>query len=184
MKIVCIAWGSLLWKPGALKLASAWQPGGPRMPLEFTRNSDDSDELALVIDESAALMPTCWAELATGELGSAVGELRQREKISTDHPEWVGIAFRAPNESGDARVSAWLATQAFDAAIWTALPPKYRGIDGCAPTVEEAVSLLAGMRGQRQKFAEDYIRQVPAAIRTAYRQRFEQELGWTAVSGC
>ncbi|MGG7605864.1 hypothetical protein [Massilia sp. BKSP1R2A-1] len=28
MNIVCIAWGSLLWKPGPLKLASGWHPAG------------------------------------------------------------------------------------------------------------------------------------------------------------
>jgi len=32
VKIVCIAWGSLLWEPGPLKLASGWQPGGPALP--------------------------------------------------------------------------------------------------------------------------------------------------------
>jgi len=71
MNIVCIAWGSLLWKPGALKLASGWHPGGPPMPLEFVRQSDDSPELALVLCESARLMPTYWAYLDTQDLTSA-----------------------------------------------------------------------------------------------------------------
>lgn len=49
MNIVCIAWGSLLWKPGPLKLASGWHPGGPRLPLGFLPVSDDSPEVALVL---------------------------------------------------------------------------------------------------------------------------------------
>lgn len=52
MKIVCIAWGSLIWEPGPLRVASTWRPDGPVLPLEFVRDSDDSDELILTV--------RCW----------------------------------------------------------------------------------------------------------------------------
>lgn len=63
LNIACIAWGSLLWEPAPLELASPWRPDGPLLPLEFVRDSDDSDELALVLHEPAPLQPTRWAWL-------------------------------------------------------------------------------------------------------------------------
>jgi hypothetical protein len=39
MNIACIDWGSLLWKPQPLKLASGWHRDGPLLPLEFVRHT-------------------------------------------------------------------------------------------------------------------------------------------------
>lgn len=39
MNIACIAWGSQLWKPHPLKLASGWHRDGPLLPLEFVRRT-------------------------------------------------------------------------------------------------------------------------------------------------
>jgi hypothetical protein len=50
MKVLVLAWGSLVWDPGALRLASNWMEGGPVLPIEFSRISDDG-RLTLVIDE-------------------------------------------------------------------------------------------------------------------------------------
>ena len=124
VKIACIAWGSLLWKPGPLKLASEWQPDGPLLPLEFVRDSDDSDQLALVLHEPAPLMPTYWAWLATENIASAREMLRQREKIRPQYPQWVGSI---PDPNGQPaqsaqRVAAWMRAIDIEAAVWTAAP--------------------------------------------------------------
>jgi len=179
MRIVCIAWGSLLWKTGPVKLASPWHAGGPVLPLEFARDSDDSDELALVLWEAAPLMPTFYAMLDTSNLATARAMLAQREKIDADHPEWIGSVPAIDGGPGDARIAAWLAEQRFDAVVWTALPPKFNGEEGRAPSADEAVAFLAALPPPVRAHAEDYVRQVPAAIRTRYRIRFEQALGWT-----
>lgn len=183
MKIACIGWGSLLWEPGALMLASGWQAGGPLLPLEFARDSDDSDELALVICDGAPLMPTFWASMAATDLDVALDQLRRREKICSEHPEWAASmpAVRS-GESDDPRMAVWLAGQPFDAVIWTALPPKFDNLGGRVPSVEQALALLSSLRGSAREHAEEYVRRIPAAIMTPYRARFEQELGWTAMS--
>lgn len=90
MNIVCIAWGSLLWKPGPLKLASGWHPGGPRLSLEFARVSDDSPEVALVLCEGARLQATYWAYIDTGDLVAARAMVGAREKITPARPDWIG----------------------------------------------------------------------------------------------
>ncbi|QBE66198.1 hypothetical protein [Pseudoduganella lutea] len=108
MNIVCIAWGSLLWKPGPLKLASGWHPGGPLLPLEYGRDSDDSDELALVLCPGQPLVPTYWAYLNAPDLDAARAMLAAREKIAPGHPEFIGSipavdSDSAPRMSRDMR---------------------------------------------------------------------------------
>ena len=182
MRIACLAWGSLLWKTGPLKLASGWKAGGPALPLEFARNSDDSDELAIVLRQGAPLMPTYFAILDTGDITAARAMLAAREKIDPDHPEWVGSIPAVEGGASDDRIAAWLAEQAFDAVVWTALPPKFANVEGQAPSPDEAVAFLSGLLGTTRANAEDYIRRVPADIRTAYRIRFEEDLGWTPLN--
>nr|WP_314538994.1 hypothetical protein [uncultured Massilia sp.] len=178
VKIACIAWGSLLWNPGPLKLASGWRPDGPLLPLEFVRDSDDSDELALVLHEPAPAMPTWWALLDTADLDAAREMLREREKIRPDYPQAVG-SIPNPHGSIDMRVSAWMADQGIDGAVWTALPAKFAKVSERAPSPHEAVAFLAGLQGQARTNAEQYVRKIPKEIDTLYRRVFEERLGWT-----
>lgn len=179
MQIACIAWGSLLWKPEPLKLLSPWHAGGPELPLEFARDSDDSDELAIVLCEGAALMPTFYGLLDAADVTEARAMLAEREKIHPEHPEWIGTMQATDGEAKDARIAAWLALHHFDAVVWTAVPPKFSDVEGRMPSADEAVAFLSSLSGTTRQSAEDYVRQVPATIRTAYRIRFERDLGWT-----
>jgi hypothetical protein len=178
VKIACIAWGSLIWEPRELKLASAWRPDGPLLPLEFVRDSDDSDELAIVMHEAAPPMPTYWALLDTGDLASAREMLRRREKIRPEYPQWVASI---PNPCGpeDARVADWLRARELDAAVWTALPAKFAKVSERAPSAHEALAFLAGLQGEQRQKAEEYVRKVPREISTLYRKLFEEKLGLT-----
>lgn len=162
-------------------LASGWQAGGPMLPLEFARDSDDSEELAIVIADGAALMPTYWALMETGNLEEAREQLRQREKVSVEHPEWIGSVPAMEGQQTDPRMASWLSHQPFDAVIWTALPPKFNGIEGRAPSAEEALTFLSLLTGPTRDKAEEYIRRIPADIMTPYRKRFEEALSWTAL---
>lgn len=178
MNIVCIAWGSLLWKPQGLKLASGWHPGGPPLPLEFARQSDDSPELALVLCERARLAPTYWAYLATDDLDAARAMLREREKITRERPEWIGSIPAVDGARADPRVDAWLRARRIDAAVWTAVPPKFDGQNGRVPSADEVVAWLDSCTGERRAAAEDYIRRTPVHIDTHCRRAIEARLGW------
>lgn len=180
MNIVCIAWGSLLWKPQPLKLASHWHPGGPPLPLEFARDSDDSAEVALVLCEGAAPMPTYWAYLATQDLATARAMLGAREKVTPARPDWIGSIPSMDGAQEDARIGTWLRAQGIDAAVWTALPPKFDGCAGRVPSGEEVVARLARLAPAERELAEEYVRRTPAHIDTAYRRLIEARLGWSA----
>lgn len=89
MKIVCLGWGSLVWKSGALPVAGEWQADGPELPIEFTRVSDGG-ELATAICINATPVPVLWATLATHSLSEACQALREREGIPEERVDGVG----------------------------------------------------------------------------------------------
>lgn len=74
MRIAILGWGSLIWHPRDLPISGDWQPGGPVLPIEFSRISDNglpapqstasrqAGRLTLVIDERhGADVPTRFA---------------------------------------------------------------------------------------------------------------------------
>jgi hypothetical protein len=44
MKIAILGWGSLLWDPADLQLATPFEPGGPSLPIEFCRVSKNDPD--------------------------------------------------------------------------------------------------------------------------------------------
>jgi len=138
-----------------LRLASDWRPDGPRLPLEFVRDSDDSDELALVLHAPAPPVPTRWALLDTADLADAREMLRAREKIRPAWPQWVG-SLPDPVPPGlpaatpaavVAGIAAWMRAHDVEAAVWTALPAKFAGVSERAPSAHEALAYLDGLAG-------------------------------------
>jgi hypothetical protein len=180
MHIAVIAWGSLLWKPGPLKLASGWHPGGPLLPLEFVRNSEDTPELALALHEGARLCPTYWAYLDARDVPSARAMLGAREKIDPAHPEWIGTmpAGQDMRSAVADRIEAWRRERSIDAVVWTAVPARFAGSEGRVPSAQEVLSWLATRTGDERAAAQYYIRRTPAHIDTHYRRLIEAVLGW------
>jgi hypothetical protein len=188
MKIACLAFGSLLWKPGAMQLASGWMPDGPPLPLEFARAADGG-ELAVVVCEPDAvpLQPTWWTRLAGGSLDVARESLREREQVDRSHPEWIGsVEAHVPARPSrryphDEAIAAWARRQGLDAVVWTALPPRIDGHEGRMPSAQEAVAHLERLTGDERAHARDYIRRVPRSIAPPYRIAIEARLGWLPV---
>src|SRR5947208_12948807 len=71
MKVIILAWGSLVWSPRALAITSGFEPNGPSLPLEFSRVSGDG-RLTLVIDERSGVpCKTYTAASSLAELETA-----------------------------------------------------------------------------------------------------------------
>ncbi len=81
MTIACLGWGSLVWAPRELPVASPWHSDGPRLPVEFARKSQDG-RITLVLVEGAATVPVLWCELQSSTPEDARLSLADREGIS------------------------------------------------------------------------------------------------------
>jgi len=126
MKIACLGWGSLIWNPEALPIQREWFKDGPFAPIEFTRQSTDG-RITLVIDTTAAPVRLLWAHMLSPDLDSARRALKNREEITAkDWESKIGSWQRG--ESGPAsmpELARWADAHGLDAAIWTALLPKF-----------------------------------------------------------
>jgi hypothetical protein len=116
--------------------------------------------------------------LATRDLDTARAMLGEREQIRPGYPECIGSIPPIDGVKPDPRIAAWMKGKGIDAVVWTALPAKFAGASGRAPTLEEAVAWLDSLQGAQRAKAEDYIRRTPAHIDTRYRRLIEQRLGW------
>jgi len=72
----------------------------------------------------------------------------------------------------------WAEARGLDAAIWTALGPKFNN-KNVSPSAEQVIAHLRGLTGSARDNAKRYIERTPRQIDTAYRRRIEAALGWS-----
>ena len=179
MDIACIAWGSLVWDPDNLPVQNGWFKDGPLLPVEFARQSCDG-RITLVITPEARRVGTLWALLSVGTPEEAEEALRVREKTIARH---IGSWCLSDSSAGtDESIVEWAERVEVDAAVWTALPPKFDGEER-TPSEEEVVRYLSRLEGEHKDDAEKYVRRAPPQIDTDYRRAIETTLGWTPVAG-
>ncbi len=178
MRIACLGWGSLMWKPGVLPAQLPWRHDGPALPIDFARVGDGG-ELAAVICPTAPFTKVMWTVLSTGSLAEAREFLRAREQIPSHQPWLVGDTVTCdPSQRFRAQIAKWARRRDIDAVVWTALPPRFDGDINRAPSEKEAVEYLAALPAGKAAHAELYIRSAPRFISTGIREAIEQQLGW------
>ena len=183
LKIACLGWGSLIWDPRELPIRRKWFEDGPFAPVEFTRQSSDG-RMTLVIDWKALPVRILWAHMLPGELTEAKEALCRREGIDVKN-----CSSRIGSwQSGEAvpadipGLAAWADVNGLDAAVWTALGPKFAEKDR-SPSMQEVVEYLRGLRGPTRDHAKQYIERAPHQIDTLYRREIESVLGWSFDDG-
>ena len=171
MKIAILGWGSLVWNPRDLPLASPWLQGGPELPIEFSRISSDG-RLTLVIDRVNGVgAASRFASSARGELELAVEDLRRREGPTRRENIGSVIAQSDPRSRDIAsQIAQWCGTAAFDAAVWTALGSNFREKRGTPFTVAAAMTYLAQLSGEQRTLAFEYINRAPVEVDTPLRR--------------
>lgn len=183
MKIACLGWGSLIWKPESLLIKREWFKDGPFLPIEFTRQSNDG-RLTLVINEKAKLVRTLWALMATEDLTTAKKSLQIREDIGDKSAVKYISSITIQEELKDLTalsIQNWAKSLYIDAVIWTSLPPKFGDENNKVVTIDEAIDYLRSRDVNTQQLAQEYIRKTPKQIDTDYRRKFETEFGWTPL---
>jgi hypothetical protein len=179
MKTVCLGWGSLVWNPGVLRCVGGWHADGPEHPLEFARTSQDG-RLALVLTAGAPPVPCLWTELEYTAPHHAQEALAGREGCTLPAIGlWPGDP--PPHNPGSDAIAAWAAARGVGAVVWTALKPKFEGVEGNAPTsAEAALTYLKQLDARRMAKAQEYVERAPVQVQTSFRALFELELGWRA----
>jgi hypothetical protein len=172
MQIACLGWGSLIWDPRELPVIGDWQTDGPLVPVEFLRQSSDG-RITLVLDEAATPLPSLWALLTTVSVEAAKAALQKREGT----PE-IGSWHGGTSPPLIPSLADWARRQRIDAIVWTALGFRSKGYAG-RRSADEVVEYLKTLQGDTRAKAETYVCRAPRQIATAYRRRFETDLGWT-----
>lgn len=182
--IACLGWGSLIWDPRDLPIFSAWKADGCALPVEFARQSANG-RITLVIAEDSEPIPVLWNVLDVDSLEQARQSLARREGITSCYADCAVGAWSSRFSSGhgeDRNIAAWAAALGVSAVVWTALSPRFAGRP-IKPSCDQVLTYLANLEGETRRLAEEYVRNAPAQIRTAYRQRIERELDWTTRHG-
>lgn len=178
MKIACLGWGSLIWKPESLLIQNKWFDDGVILPIEFSRQSDNG-RMTLIIDEKALPVRTLWALMTTEDLSEAIASLKEREGTAKKNIHSVQ-ATDSVAQGYRKSIVEWLISKQLEVAIWTGLSYSDH-TNNERPKIDYVVDHLRKLEHNRKKVAEEYIRRAPKQIDTKYRRRIESELGWTHI---
>ncbi len=187
MRVAILGWGSLVWKPGSLRLLdNAWHPDGPLLPIEFARISR-RNRLTLVLHEASQRnVRTLWAESEFRRFDPARKNLQDREECSLQSVGYVTAdSSRVSSLSNDLieRILNWGVVQGFDAVIWTELFSNFQEKENVPLTPPNALAYLRRIKQNgAAEAAEEYVRRAPAQVRTEIREHIETELGWLPPS--
>jgi len=190
MRIAIIAWGSLIWCPGSLRIRTRWRCHGPELPLEFSRIAADG-RLTLAIDPiNGTPCQTYWAESAHSDLDLAKANLQEREKCVTANVhsiEATGDAGDGANNSVHDSIRSWLASKApITAAVWTGLPSNWHepakrnreySVDDAVAYVRKCMNENGSSHDELKRLKE-YICNAPRQTQTAARAKIFRFTGW------
>ena len=184
-RIAILGWGSLLWdeRPEFDETHDDWQPGGPILPLEFSRVSESRKRaLTLVIDsENGTYCRVAYAMSKRRCPEHAIADLRRRE--DTDMKR-MGFWFadgssRCDPDVPDA-VVLWAKNKRLDVVVWTGLCSNFVKEVRKDFTVKTAIEHLQGLSPEGKSLAATYVWRAPSFIRTRLRLALETE-PWFAV---
>lgn len=183
MKIAILGWGSLIWDQRRLATIGEWNPGGPVLPIEFSRKSGDG-RLTLVVDPAnGEPVATRYIRSRFENLNDAIGNLREREhNPPRDRIGYVNLvahterAWARQNQPGACdTITAWAQANDWQAVIWTALLSNFEEEQHAPFTVPTATRYLNGLNGETRTRAFEYIRRAPAETVTPLRRALQAQ---------
>ena len=164
MKIIYLAWGSLLWNSKGLKLKEDWKKTNFKLPLNFSRISDNGKgRLTLVIDqENGNLNNVYYATTGYRDLNLAIMALKLREKTTKNHIGYLSLnqsKKRSKNLSGyqEEVIKDFLREKGYEAVVWTDLEKNFEKYEEKPFTKENAFLYLQSKKEKLYTQILEYI---------------------------
>jgi hypothetical protein len=180
-RIAILGWGSLIWDPGDLPNEGRWEKGGPELPIEFSRISDNG-RLTLVIDPiNGYSVGTRFVLSRRRHLDDAISDLARREGTKEKYIGFVDLQKR--DRRSDTKrtavepIETWAAGRGFDGVLWTDLPSNFKEQTGTNFSIKRAVEYLHRLPSSLARRAREYIAKAPPEIDTPVRKKL-RETGW------
>ncbi|MFI5352702.1 MAG: hypothetical protein ACHQZS_07040 [Candidatus Binatales bacterium] len=185
MRIAILGWGSLVWCPRQLQIDGGWIKDGPKLPIEFSRISEDKRLTAVIDDEKGEYVSVRFATSKCKTLDEAVNDLALREDpkllrrrnpslarfrlVAYVHVKTDGQKSTAfPGAAGIVR--QWALDHPYDAAIWTDLPSNFFGKRKEPFSVAGAIKHLDALSEDEAAKAHQYILKAPSEVSTPLRR--------------
>lgn len=177
-KIAILGWGSLIWDLRGLPIKCKWLKNGPKLPIEFSRISQDG-RLTLVIDiDKGEKVQTLYALSKRTNLLDAIADLREREGTVWENIRYIDLTEEPePQKSIDnesdiyKEIRKWAKENKIDAIIWTDLSPNFEKqfCNQKIYTVNNAIEYLKSLPKNVSNNAINYIKRAPKQIVTPLR---------------
>lgn len=179
MKIALLGWGSLTWKDKEYPFIplESWNTDGPLLPIEFSRISQKSEIVTLVINQNAKPVNVLWC-IVGSDLDVEILKLIEREGVSSSKSISHVTANDCTDNSIKRIVQDWIKLKELDAAIWTGLGSRNSAGDYIIPGAEEIIEYLSTLSCDKVDEAKVYILKAPTQIDTEYRKAIVEHFGW------
>ena len=147
MKIIYLAWGSLLWNSKGLKLKEEWKKTTFKLPLNFSRISDNGKgRLTLVIDQEQGILNNVfYTSTKYHDLNKAINALKVREKTTKNHIGYLTLnKKRSKNLTHyqEEVLRDFIKELGYDAIVWTDLGKNFERYMGKSFGKENALLYL------------------------------------------
>lgn len=178
MKIGILAWGSLYWDLGSLKITDEWKNDGVILPIEFSRISDNGKgRLTLVIDEdNGSEIKTYWNTSSFSNLKKSIKDLKDREGTNDRNIGYVDLtensSYSKFSESLIKRIKDWAELKKLDAVIWTDLESNFQKIVKSEFSTENGLEYINNLDKKTKEKAIEYLNKAPEQTITDLRKRY------------
>lgn len=187
MKIAILAWGSLYWDLGCLNLKDEdkiaennWKADGVKLPIEFSRVSNNGRLTLVIDDKNRTDINTYWAISKYEILGEAIENLRFREgskyKRIIGYVDLIKNIQYSYNDNSTRyfdKIKDWAKSKSIDAVIWTDLQSNFKSKFKEKYSCQNAMKYLNSLTDYCQKEeAKKYIEKAPENTQTKFRSYY------------
>lgn len=180
MRMAVLGWGSLIWDPSPDfdRYLHQWQPGGPKLSIEFARKSSKrSNALTLVIDSKIGTeVETLYAISKRTDPHDVVCDLRTREETTARNIGYVDLNNGYENGRDNKIrevIKTWAKERKLQFVAWTDLEANLPYSDN--NFVESAIEHLKSLDVNGIREAIRYVAKAPCQIDTSLRQALRND---------